>query len=89
MFQIRLIVLIFSLICVFHESKAFSKSDCGLPVEVPGPDGESCRAKIPVFTWSNSQNKCVRDYYGGCFATNNMFRVEEDCEKIAKPICQQ
>ncbi|XP_074028229.1 PI-actitoxin-Axm2a-like [Leptinotarsa decemlineata] len=89
MFQMRLIVLVFSLICVFHEGTAFSKSDCELPVQIPGPDGDICLAEIPVFTWSNLEKKCVPDSFGGCHETNNMFRAEEDCDKIAKPICLQ
>ncbi|KAG5888638.1 hypothetical protein JTB14_021263 [Gonioctena quinquepunctata] len=72
----------------FCGSDAFSKSDCGLPVQNPGPNGESCLALIPVFTWSVSENKCVSDHYYGCFGTNNNFPRLEDCEKIAKPICQ-
>nr|CAI5866438.1 unnamed protein product [Callosobruchus analis] len=26
--------------------------------------------------------------YGGCYPTNNMFRKLEDCENIARPICE-
>ncbi|KAG5888640.1 hypothetical protein JTB14_021265 [Gonioctena quinquepunctata] len=87
MFRISFVFLTL-LFGVFCDSEIFSKSDCGLPVQNLGPNGESCMALIPVFTWSVSQNKCVSDHYHGCFGTNNKFKRLEDCEKIAKPICQ-
>ncbi|KAG5898062.1 hypothetical protein JTB14_001768 [Gonioctena quinquepunctata] len=75
------------LVFVSCDTGKFSEVDCGEPVEKTGPSGESCRANIPVFTWSASENKCVSDFYGGCYSTNNRFRTLEDCEKIAKPLC--
>ncbi|XP_072398624.1 kunitz-type serine protease inhibitor bitisilin-1-like [Diabrotica undecimpunctata] len=66
-------------------ARPFRKEDCALGVEI---DIEyRCRARKPVYRWSNDEKKCVRDFYGGCHATKNNFRSENDCVKTATPVC--
>ncbi|CAG9841161.1 unnamed protein product [Diabrotica balteata] len=66
--------------------RPFRKEDCGLGVQQQ--NGLSiCRARIPVYKWSNGDKKCIRAFYGGCHATKNNFLREEDCVKIATPVC--
>ncbi|XP_028128650.2 kunitz-type serine protease inhibitor bitisilin-1-like [Diabrotica virgifera virgifera] len=64
-------------------ARSFRKEDCNLGVET----GFRCRARKPVYRWSNEDNKCVKDYYGGCHATKNNFRSKDDCVKTATPVC--
>ncbi|XP_028128641.1 amyloid-beta precursor protein isoform X2 [Diabrotica virgifera virgifera] len=67
-------------------ARPFRKEDCGLGVQQQNGLGV-CRARIPVYKWSNEDKKCVQVFYGGCHATKNNFREEEECVKIAKPVC--
>ncbi|CAG9841159.1 unnamed protein product [Diabrotica balteata] len=67
-------------------ARPFRKEDCSLGVEQK-IGLTSCRADIPVYRWSNTENKCVNDFYSGCHATKNNFQHKEDCVKIATPIC--
>lgn len=61
-------------------------SDCTKPAE----EGfERCRARIPVFWWNNSKQKCEKVWYGGCHGTKNNFVTEDKCISLAEKICKQ
>lgn len=63
--------------------------DCDDPIQFIGENGETCLGFFPVFTWSSAENKCLRGYYTGCKGSKNKFYALEDCENIAKPVCEK
>lgn len=58
--------------------------DCNLPHTLP--DAE-CYARQDRYHWNNEVHVCVKVIYGGCRATKNNFKSLEECEKIARPVC--
>lgn len=64
-------------------------SDCDDSIQSQGPNGEVCLGLVPAFTWSSLRNKCILSRFGGCFPSINNFRTLEECEQIAKPVCEK
>ncbi|CAH1956049.1 unnamed protein product [Acanthoscelides obtectus] len=84
MYSRKTLILLAVLAVTVLSVGAFDKSDCAKNVE-DGPI--ACLAYIKVYKWSPADNKCVSATYGGCHATNNNFPTENDCNKVAKPVC--
>ncbi|KAF7280857.1 hypothetical protein GWI33_005457 [Rhynchophorus ferrugineus] len=59
--------------------------DCYMPTEL---GIMRCRGLAFVFRWDNNSKKCVLDGYGGCKTTKNNFRSKNECERVARPVCE-
>uniref|UniRef100_A0A6P7FUC2 Male accessory gland serine protease inhibitor-like n=1 Tax=Diabrotica virgifera virgifera TaxID=50390 RepID=A0A6P7FUC2_DIAVI len=88
----KFIYFLFSIVALMafvyaNDQEVFYSSDCFRPVEYH-PNGIACMALIPVWRWDVGAQACVRDTYGGCNPTNNNFPTLEECNEVARPICQ-
>ncbi len=67
----------------FLKTTAVSSDDrCQLPPVRPSFE---CQAALPRFTFDSAAGECRRHLYGGCGATANLYRTEEDCLAACQP----
>ncbi|CAG9835834.1 unnamed protein product [Diabrotica balteata] len=71
-----------------YENRTFESKDCFRDVE-DARANIRCLALFYVWRWDMKTQSCVLTDYGGCFPTMNNFESLEECNKIAKPVCQQ
>nr|CAI5861956.1 unnamed protein product [Callosobruchus analis] len=81
----KVALVVFALCFSVASAEQFTVEDCVKDVEA-GPIG--CKANFPVYMWDVETKQCESTIYGGCNPTNNMFWSLEDCESIARPICE-
>ncbi|XP_062590324.1 LOW QUALITY PROTEIN: zonadhesin-like [Saccostrea cucullata] len=66
----------------FGSQKACERacSKAGLPPQcLPDPDTGRCRARIPMYFYNVTSNKCEKFYYGGCEGNRNRFLTLTQC----------
>lgn len=69
------------------KARPFDAKDC--KQHVSANTGFNCFAYMERYQWSNSQQQCILEVYGGCNPTKNNFDTLEECQKVATPICSK
>ncbi|CAG9835833.1 unnamed protein product [Diabrotica balteata] len=71
-----------------YADRNYGPEDCSKPASVP---------RLPIcpiapqrlWRWDVKSRSCVRSLVHGCYYTKNNFSTEDECNKVAKPICAQ
>ncbi|CAG9835832.1 unnamed protein product [Diabrotica balteata] len=67
---------------------SYRPEDCFLPVTIVY-EAMCLIASRTVWRWDVKTRSCVTDMTHGCTNTKNNFKTEDECNEIAKPVCEK